>query len=472
MRLAHWTALCYLVFIPWTAIFVPELSGHDYARIIEVLTCSICGFTVALRWWRPPEATPLEVKIKSNAYSRHLWLLAIWLLAITSVAHATIGTKALQEMILVLGLITIAFVVASANRADVSYYWQAVILATLFYNCITLILLIAWTLNAHVINIEKFGAGYENIRLFNHVQTVALPLTAGTIHQASFSRLWITAAWIALVTGFILLWLSGGRGTFVGIAAATLISLLCLGRLTWRSARPLIISMMIGYIAYLLLFVQLPSAMGSPSGIGLLQRATDSSAARAYLWELAINYIRESPWFGIGPMHFAHRPNLKGAHPHNVFLQIAAEWGLPMLGLLLLGALAALRQMVQIIRKTSAPHEKCVGGTLFIACVAILIDGLVSGNFVMPVSQVWIAVCIGITANWMHNTLSAKQGFPPATASRHTNHLCAALLGSMMIVQTALLLGDVLSLDELLIRSHELSISDRLRPRFWSEGWF
>jgi len=330
----------------------------------------------------------------------------------------------------------------------------------------------AWIINGHAINVEKFGIGYENIRFFNHVQTVALPLAAATLHQASFSRVWITAAWIALVTGFALLWLSGGRGTFVGIIIATLISPLCLGHLTWRGVRPFIISAVIGFFLYTLLFIQLPSVTGSIPGSGLLQRATDPSTARAYLWELAINYTLESPWFGIGPMHFANRPNLKGAHPHNLFIQIAAEWGLPMLGMLLLGILATLWRIIKIIRNTLIPNERCIGGTLFIACVAILIDGLVSGNFVMPVSQVWIAVCIGITTRWIRGADSASQKLPHVSAAALARRLGAVLLGTMMIAQSILLLSDVFSLDELQKRSHELSIGNRLRPRFWIDGWF
>ena len=59
-----------------------------------------------------------------------------------------------------------------------------------------------------------------------------------------------------------------------------------------------------------------------------------SFSVRLILWKQAVNLIKQHPFFGVGPQHFAYYPNEWGAHPHNAVLLFATEWGLPVIHLI------------------------------------------------------------------------------------------------------------------------------------------
>jgi O-antigen ligase len=52
-----------------------------------------------------------------------------------------------------------------------------------------------------------------------------------------------------------------------------------------------------------------------------------SVGSRWTLWRISMEAALAHPLLGIGPMHFAYVDNGEGAHPHNFWLQLAAEWG-------------------------------------------------------------------------------------------------------------------------------------------------
>lgn len=66
-----------------------------------------------------------------------------------------------------------------------------------------------------------------------------------------------------------------------------------------------------------------------------------NSGGRLYLWRCAFNEIKSSPLTGHGPMAYqAHY----GTYPHNLFLELAADFGLPaMLAVLVFGLYVLLR---------------------------------------------------------------------------------------------------------------------------------
>lgn len=66
-----------------------------------------------------------------------------------------------------------------------------------------------------------------------------------------------------------------------------------------------------------------------------------SSGGRLYLWRCAFNEIKASPLTGHGPMAYQAQ---YGTYPHNLFLELAADFGLPaMLAVLVFGLYVLLR---------------------------------------------------------------------------------------------------------------------------------
>lgn len=68
-----------------------------------------------------------------------------------------------------------------------------------------------------------------------------------------------------------------------------------------------------------------------------LLAAQQTEASRLYLWQSALTLARQNPWLGVGPGRFAegyHRlpPVPEWAYfedPHNAYLRLIAEWGVP-----------------------------------------------------------------------------------------------------------------------------------------------
>ena len=117
-------------------------------------------------------------------------------------------------------------------------------------------------------------------------------------------------------------------------------------------------------------------------------------------------FIREDPVLGIGPGQFGLGDYATfAAHPHNVVLQLLSEYGIPAglagitLILMLLGfAVKHLRQAAAHVGRADCRRSRSQWGST---------DSLVSGNLIMPRSQ----MLFGILAGWiMGRSMRAPSG--------------------------------------------------------------
>jgi O-antigen ligase len=469
--LGAWPLLTYVAVVPIAfsamSLFL-QGSAHDVTRIAQLLALLLA----AMAWCRRAWQTGSDAKLHGG-----LICLLLWALASASIAQSASYAMAGRELALALGCV--AAVVATADacreRRDVlllvvtwSCFVYALMMVGLAFATVTAGNLLVW---------QDLAIGYDNYRFFNHVQTVALPLlaiVAGRQPDGRHGRLMRTLAWFSSVVYWAYVFCSGARGTALAIAFALLCTSLVAGwRTTAPVARALTVSAVGGAVAYVMVFVLLPAAgllpMGASTERSLPSFASDSS--RLLLWRIARDDIVASPWLGIGPMHYAHFPNPKAAHPHNIYLQVAAEWGIPMLLVLLTLIGGALWRLARTIRALPTGLARAEGVGLLVACLAILADGFVSGNFVMPVSQMWIVLCCAWTVAWtsVHRPASSTA----AAASMAWPRLMAgALLASqawlvMDVWPEAAHLGAHLTHVQ-----RDLAHNARTSPRFWSDGWF
>jgi O-antigen ligase len=81
--------------------------------------------------------------------------------------------------------------------------------------------------------------------------------------------------------------------------------------------RAALVSALWAVALYLLQFILLPWVLHLSSEFVWTARVQDgaSMAARGYLWQLAWRDWVQAPWLGLGPMHYAHVPNIEAAHP-------------------------------------------------------------------------------------------------------------------------------------------------------------
>lgn len=319
---------------------------------------------------------------------------------------------------------------------------------------------------------------YSNYRFFNHVQTVTIPLLLAAAMAAGPRRQGLRrGAGAALVLEFCLLFFTGGRATMLalGIAAAVVAAAFR------QKARGWLVRLGLAAVAggglYVLLFNAVPVALGLPRDFFATDVLARSEAGvggpREYLWRLTWQYIRESPWLGIGPMHYAHRVNLEAAHPHNVYLQLAAEWGVPFAALVIALAAIGLFRLLRKAKAGAADEERALGISLVAAGAAIAVDGMFSGNFVMPMSQLWIAFAIGLAIAYVRAAGAPATTAPPVAASPYLRWAVVALCVACQIAIWRGVWPEILDVNAHVDRVRAEIVHNVVdNPRIWSHGWF
>lgn len=405
-------------------------DGHDQQRMWQLATCALLALLLLLRGG-------LSALLAGEGQRGLRWSLAGFFLcgAISSLLAFSLRRAALEiAMLLMLLLISIGMAREIARERSAGVM---AVLLTCAAACAVFALKVGVQYFAALANHSQpdfltFTPGFSNYRFLNHVQTIALPLLVLLCllvksRSARYGAVMLAAVWWAM------LFLTGGRGTMLGIAAGCLAVLFLRRRHCFAYCRMLGMTACAGLAVYALLATVLPMVAGLDRMdlLGQLTQRTaaDPTSGRLELWARGLELIVAHPLFGVGPMHYGHNViDLPGAaaHPHNWPLQFGAEWGVPALLLLCAAIGFAFRSL---LRTAPLLDSKDADGQHMLAAwivtgVAILSDGLVSGLFVMPMSQWWIAIYLGCAAGW---TLSFRRVEEVARSPR-------AAAGSLLLV--------------------------------------
>lgn len=136
-----------------------------------------------------------------------------------------------------------------------------------------------------------------------------------------------------------------------------------------------------------------------------------SSMGRIYAWQAGLEMIRENPFVGVGPGNFINlfreygdqdairegkvRVNMT---PHNIFVEIGSQFGLPALLLWIMMLLLSFKNGIGIVRDfNSKPAEKeffDATVALMISCVAWLICGMFGSYIYSADPHIFIALII------------------------------------------------------------------------------
>ena len=432
-------------------------AGYDAARVLQGLVfLAVSAPLIGSGKSSLPLLGLLVLAMLSSMLALHpaiaaretLWL-AAWLLSIAVLARALIDTSAKQALISLIVACQFCYVLLASSM--------------LLYGLLVEQFVVPW---------HAFP-GYENPRYFNHTQTLSIPLLAAlslwTPLARSLRRL--AAAAVALHVFLICVFLA--RATVVALVLAAL--LVCLWLRQTRLLGALLKWALVGVLIYAVSFHLLPHLLGMPEAPAFRDAGERGSIeARFYLWKIAAQAIREHPWLGLGPMHFAHTLNGEAAHPHNIYLQIAAEYGLPFACLAAWLLLGWLRQRLTLLRQDlqagAADQTLAIG--CMVAVVAALIDGLFSGNFVMPMSQTWFMFCAALLLA-LQSPSPGPHAVAPATstASRLFMRALALCMTAGLVLVLASMAQELAQPIVNLVHGPSLS-GDNRNPRFWLDGWF
>lgn len=449
-----------------------NLRDHDGQRIVELVLLAVTAIIIAAqaipRWNSAAHPNRLAIGIAS----------ALAALGVLSVLHAPVARAAVLEagLLLALALFAIGIGLAAARLGIERMLAIPVAASLLFVFAVAVRYAAALSAQTPLLRDHLLPA-YSNYRFFNHVQTVTIPLILAAAAVGPIRvglRRW---AMLALVLEFCLLFFTGGRATMAALGIAAILVAAVFRREAFRWVVRLGFAAALGAALYLLLFNAIPLLLGLPRDFFAADVIERSGAGvgsqREYLWSLAWQYIRESPLFGIGPMHYAHRINEEAAHPHNVYLQLAAEWGVPFAVLVLgLAALGWLR-LLRAARSCSDPDRRALGISLVAAGVAIAVDGIFSGNFVMPMSQLWIAFAIGLSIAFVRSADTSSLEGRELAASAVARWAIPALCVASQIAIWQGVWPEILDVNARVDKVRaEIVHNSRDNPRIWSHGWF
>ncbi len=439
----------------------PSFSLHDWQRVVQV-GVGVCALIYGL-------SVPSRVSARQVDRTTAIGLALVIGLGLISSLLAHQPLWALTELALVItcGVIAVAFARLRRNgdetldRALILFVLLLCLIKTLQYGYAGVL---AFTSGERTLDTDLLLTGFSNKRFYGQFQTFTLPLLALPLLLASTSRL-VRGLVFALLCAWWLIAISGGtRGTWLGIGGAALVlGFLGAGGRRWLAWQ--VAALCGGLFLYGLLFTVLARYLGLEIASLPSDRLTTSLSGREVIWWQAWDMIRERPWLGFGPMHFADIPNPIAAHPHQAILQWASEWGVPsalcVSALALRGGWATLT----VIRRQGpawAPQD-LLRLCLFAALIGAAVQAMVDGVIVMPYSQLWLALVVG----WLMALHPLRMPVAETMPWLRWAWQVAAVLSVALLVLVV-----YRDLPGLTARSQQYidTVKSHLQPRFWVQG--
>lgn len=451
----------------WAALAVATSIGlalldtwYDEQRVVALLLTGVAALAMSLRPATRPAKRSLAwvfffgLGLLSVAGARYPMLAAVdWsltVLAVLGLARFRDGYRD-DPILLTRGLALGALAIATVQVIGVASNYVA-------------------ALGSGGITPEVWVTGFSNRRFPAHLQALLLPLLPAAV--ALLPRpAYRQAAWVMFALWFMCWIGSGARGAWVALLGAAVGVALwpAPGRALWLKRMGLACTL--GAVGFVVFFVLMPWLLSV--GTHLENRLSDPTtlSARDIVWGQALRMIADHPWLGVGPMHYATVINGYGAHPHDLWLQLAAEWGLPAMILAfalaartLWGAWHALRRPAGGSAAQVEPDDLARLG-IASAALAWFLYVLVDGLAVVPTSVLTAIPVLGAAA------AMAADGQATSTLGWRGR---MGMLALTLFACAALANVSRLGLADRHAREawyRAKTGSDWFNPRFWQQGW-
>ncbi|AEG01689.1 O-antigen ligase family protein [Methylomonas methanica] len=445
---------------------IPNLIAYDDKRVSELLI-----IVVALFWSLLGGVKAGSLKSIWNIEIRYLVVFILFLAGLSAVLSAS-PRHAFLEISVFVGLFYLSLLIAKA--------WYD------YQNTLMVSIVSAISLGA-VLYMIGFYTGYlasflegiplvwpepffmlSNVRQFNQYQLwtlglLCLPLLVPGSVKPKY-KVWV---FCLLSAWWVLLFASTSRGVLLAWLLSMVITWRVYRRLAWPFLQLQLKCFGCGFVAYQLLFVWLPKLNAGGGSVVVQTVLRGDTNDRIYLWTHAWKMIQAHPWLGVGPMHYAWYPNNMAAHPHNSLVQLACEWGLPATGLILFllgfGLFRWLKRFNANTLKAVPESEQVLAMALFFTAVASAFYSLVDGVIVMPLSQVMMAVVLGM----MIGLYRQSDPFALVKPLNDIGHRVFSGVILVVMVWSVLpeLLPNILGDFEMIPIGYQV-----VGPRFWQEG--
>jgi putative inorganic carbon (hco3(-)) transporter len=450
--------LAYLVISP-TIGFQWIESWHNEQRAVQIV---LLGWTAAAYLIIGLELLRTGA---GNAWGFPAWLAVLLAIGVISSLRTQFVYAALAEVGLVALLATTALLVARIVSSDPERYARlacrfALLFCTAYVLGVATRYLAAFNLG-RAIDLDVLILGYANPRFPSALHALLIPFVAATVATRS-EPVWLRSA-AAVVMSFV--WAInlglGTRGIWFAYALGLPAAVALLGwRQTARLAIAVGLSAAAGAALYLVFFKVGPVVAGLGSAVATPTDNLTTVTSREVLWEMSWQAIQSAPLLGIGPAQFAAMDNAVGAHPHNWILQLASEWGL----IALVIVLAAIVRWIAKVHR-SAPSKTVATTAPHLVLIVALAYGLVDGLLVMPVSQSAAALAIGLSLGMTSGgrSTSSRARFVPVSLTVAFASCSIPIVASFSISS----LPDQDRSTTLFRREHP---GAWVVPRFWEQG--
>jgi len=238
--------------------------------------------------------------------------------------------------------------------------------------------------------------GFSNMRFEGQFLTIVVPLLGARLFLPEGASLRYPRGldMFLMVSLAGMVFVAGTRGT---IAAWLAVSILFLGLKGGGrdAAKRMLLVMVAGFVLAWLVLHTITWVTGQAADYRFAGEQVFGLSLREILWKHAWAKIVEFPWLGIGPMHFASLNNQIARHPHQALLQIASEWGLPVLFMVMATVTGWLVKVFGVVRSGDGKVGADLRWALFFSVLSSMVQSMVDGVLVMPYPQLWLAIVVG-----------------------------------------------------------------------------
>lgn len=183
--------------------------------------------------------------------------------------------------------------------------------------------------------------------------------------------------------------LSGSRGVIISLAVAGSVSLFIVSKTTLQTKLSVVFILLVLFgISYRAVPENLTDFYEYSISKAALQDTTSSVYLRVGLWQEAISNFIENPIFGIGMGNYKRTSNF----PHNVILEVAAEFGILGLFIFLLLCFTTLRKATMFLKNMQLSHSHTLMKILLVLFIYTLTHTMFSGHIA---NHTKLYICMG-----------------------------------------------------------------------------
>jgi putative inorganic carbon (hco3(-)) transporter len=311
--------------------------------------------------------------------------------------------------------------------------------------------------------------GFSNPRFPAQLEALSMPFCFLAWRLVP-GRFWKTCLLVVAAGWWMCLIGSGSRTSWIAIAVALALVAWIERRRGFVFTRFQLLVAASGGAAYVFFFLALPALLDLTSAPET-GRFTELSSIRVrwLLWSASLESIAAHPWLGIGPMHYAYAYNAEAAHPHNFWLQLAVEWGLPVAVVALAGVALLWKRLLELIAVERDPDKSETGLVLICALTAWLVGTQADGFMVVPTSQLASAIILALCVSYLSlNEPLQSEAKKPSGMFRFAWTGMAALALLTLASLPFSSFGSATEREALWRKERQVHY---FHPRFWQQGW-